>query len=125
MAIPTWPPTLPTYPQKNFTENIGINLLRTPMDSGPAKMRWRSSRPQQLNVQYLLTTQQVETLETFLVTTLRGVLRFNYPHPRLSSGTTYVYKEVRVVPQQNGDLMTLQYAAPGYYTVSLQLEVLP
>jgi hypothetical protein len=125
MSIPQWPPSLPQYPEKSFSENIGVNLLRTPMDMGPAKMRWRSSRPQMLNVQYTLTKTQVENLETFLVTILRGVLRFNFPHPRLSSGTTYVYREVRVVPQQNGDLMTLQYLAPDYYRVNLQLEVLP
>jgi hypothetical protein len=125
MSIPTWPGSLPQYPERNFSENIGVNILRTPMDMGPAKMRRRSSRPQILNVQYTLTKTQLEALETFLLDVLQGIFRFNFPHPRLSSGTTYVYREVRVVPQQGGDLVTLQYLAPDYYRANLQLEVLP
>jgi hypothetical protein len=125
MPIPQWPSGLPQYPERSFSESIGVNILRTPMDQGPAKVRYRSTKPQTLNVQYTLTKAQVDTLETFLVSTIKGVLRFSFPHPRLSSGTTYVMKEVRVVPQQSGDLVSLQYLAPDYYRASLQLEVLP
>jgi len=125
MPVPVWPPSLPQYPERNYSETLGVNVIRTPMDSGPAKVRYRSNRPQTLNVQYTLSKTQVDTLETFLLTTIKGVLRFSYPHPRLSSGTTYVMREVRVVPQQDGQLFTLQYVAPDYYKIGLQLEILP
>lgn len=115
-----WPPTLPQYPEKGYQESIGALILRTPMDAGPAKQRFRARRPDTLSVQYLLTTTQVATLRTFFVETIDGVLRFNYTHPRTSTSV-----EVRVIPQGSGELFQLQYVAPGYYRVNFQLEVLP
>lgn len=125
MANISWPLTLPQYPERSYSETQGHNILRTPMDQGPAKQRFRSLRPQQLSVQYMLSKAQLATLETFVLDTLQGVYRFNFPHPRLSSGTSYVFKEVRVVPQGSGDFFTAQYIGADYYRVNLQLEVLP
>lgn len=116
---------LPSYPEKTFTESRGVNILRTPTDMGPGKQRKRGNRANIMQVQYMLTKTQVDTLDTFLNTTLGGVNRFNFPHPRLSSGTTLVLTEVRVVPQSNGELFNIQYLAPDYYKVSLTLEILP
>lgn len=114
-----WPPSLPS-PQKGFTESIGALVIRTPMDSGPAKMRKIGKRPQQLNVSFMLTTEQVATLEDFVLNTLQATARFGFTHPR-----TGVVEEVRIVPQGEGALYNVTYVAPGYYTVTLQLEVLP
>jgi hypothetical protein len=125
MAITSWPQSLPQYPERSYQETQGHNIIRTPMDQGPAKQRFRSLRPQQLSVQYMLSKAQVATLETFVLETLQGVYRFNFPHPRLSTGTNYVLKEVRVIPQSNGDLFSLQHIGADYYRVNLQLEVLP
>ena len=120
MANISWPVGLPTKPEKTFSENIGLNIIRTPMDQGPAKVRYRSNRPQILNVEYVLTVAQVATLETFMYTTTKGVKRFNFLHPRTNQTV-----EVRVVSQQSGDLFTAKYLTPNYYRVSLQLEILP
>lgn len=115
-----WPTSLPQSPQKGYSESGGVLVIRTPTDSGPAKQRKRGNKPQILNVQFIMSTAQVTTLETFIKTTLGGVTRFGFPHPRL--GTV---SEVRVVPQGEGDLYNLSYVAPGYYNVQLQLEILP
>jgi len=115
-----WPSTLPQVPQKGYTETGGVLVVRTPTDSGPAKMRKRGNRPQTLNVQFLMTTAQVSLLETFVKTTIQGTVRFGFPHPRLG-----VVSEVRIVPQGEGEYYTLSYVAPGYYSVNLALEVLP
>lgn len=115
-----WPLTLPQSPQKGYTETGGVLVVRTPTDSGPAKMRKRGNRPQTLNVQFLMTTAQVALLETFVKTTIQGTTRFGFPHPWLG-----VVSEVRIVPQGEGEYYTLSYAAPGYYNVQLTLEVLP
>jgi hypothetical protein len=120
MAIQTWPTTLPQVPQRGYTEVLGTNILRTNMDAGPAKMRFRGKRPDMLSVQFLMTTAQVSTLENFVQNTIFGVRRFNFTHPRKASSV-----EVRIVPQQDGALFNISYTAPGYYTVSLQFEVLP
>lgn len=120
MAVPSWPATLPQVPQKGFTESGGVLIVRTPTDMGPAKMRRRGSKPQILNLSFLMTTSQVSTLETFVGSTIKGVGRFTFTHPR-----TGVIKEMRMIPQGEGDLYNLSYIAPGYYTVTSQFEVLP
>lgn len=115
-----WPPALPQTVQKGYSETGGVLVIRTPQDSGPAKMRFRGQKPQILQVSFLMTTAQVDTLDTFIKTTIKGTARFGFPHPR-----TATMVEVRIVPQGEGDFYTMTYQAPGYYLVNLQLEVLP
>jgi hypothetical protein len=119
----TWPTSLPQIPQKGYTETGGANILSTTMDSGPAKRRYRGKRPQTLAVNFLMTTAQITTLETFVLgpSAIRAVSRFGFPHPR-----TRAVVEVRLVPGGNeGTLYNVSYTAPGYYTVNMNLEVLP
>lgn len=120
MANINWPGTLPQSPQKDFTENIGVNIIRSQMDAGPAKQRLRSRRPTTMNLSFIMTTSQTQTLESFIQNTLLGVKRFNFTHPRL--GTTV---ECRLVPQGEGQFFSLQYRAPGYWQTNLQFEILP
>jgi hypothetical protein len=115
----TWPGGLPASPLTDYTEEKNLNVLITPMDAGPAKMRRRSLMPDTLRVSYVLTAAQVSTLETFVFTTLSGIARFNYTHPR-----TGVSEEVRIVPQ--GEAMyTISYESKDLYRVNLTLQVLP
>jgi hypothetical protein len=115
-----WPVSLPQSPQKGFVETGGVLILRTPMDSGPAKQRRRGQRPQGLQVTFIMTTAQTQTLETFVRNTIQGTARFGFTHPRLNT-----IVETRIVPQADSQLYSLTYLAPGYWTVSLQLEILP
>lgn len=122
MTIPSWPTTnnFPQVPQKGFTESIGINIIRSQTDSGPAKQRVRSRRPSTMQLSFIMTTQQTQTLETFVTDTIRGTKRFTFPHPRL-----YTPVEVRIIPQQDGEFFKLQYLAPGYWQTQLNFEILP
>jgi hypothetical protein len=120
MAIYVWPLSLPQSPQKGFTESIGVNIIRTPTDQGPAKTRKRSLRASPLSVNFLMTTAQTEVLETFCLNTLQATARFDFTHPR-----TFQTVEVRIVPSQDGELYKLTYTAPGYWTVNINLEILP
>jgi hypothetical protein len=122
MAVINWPTSgnFPQVPQKGFQETGGINILRSPMDKGPAKQRLRGSKPNTMQLSFIMTTQQTQTLETFIKTTIRGTKRFNFPHPRLGTQV-----ECRLVPQQDGEFYTLQYLAPGYWQTSLTFEILP
>ena len=115
-----WPVGLPQSPQKGFTESIGALIIRTPMDAGPAKQRYRGRRSNELQVSFVMTTAQVSTLENWIVNTLRGTARFGFPHPRTSTVV-----ETRIVPQGDGELFKTAYLAPGYWSVSLKLEILP
>jgi hypothetical protein len=115
-----WPASLPQSPQKGFVETGGVIILRTPTDSGPAKQRRRGQRPQGLQVTFIMTTAQTITLEAFVKNTLQGTARFGFTHPRLNT-----IVETRIIPQGDGQMYTFTYLAPGYWTVSLQLEILP
>ena len=131
MAVLPWPATLPQVPQKGFTESIGINVIRSATDAGPAKQRRRSSRPNEMNLNFLMTTEQTKTLEAFiknlptavlpLIPGISGTNRFTFPHPRIL-GTTI---EVRIIPGSGGEYFNLQYMAPGYWSTSLKFEVMP
>jgi hypothetical protein len=92
------------------------------MDAGPAKRRYRGKHAQTMQLTFVMTDTEVSTLETFVLgpNAIKGVARFGFKHPR-----TGLMKEVRMVPQGEGTLYTLNYLAPGYWTVSLQLEILP
>jgi hypothetical protein len=122
MAVISWPTAndFPQSPQKGFSESIGLNVIRSPMDAGPAKQRRRSQRPSTMGVSFILTTAQTQTLENFVFNELEGVRRFNFLHPRLNTTV-----EVRIIPQSEGELFSLQYMAPGYWQASLKLEILP
>lgn len=117
-----WPPALPQVPQKGYTETGGANILSTSMDAGPAKRRYRGKKAQVLNVSFLMTTSELAVLETFVLgpSAIRGVTRFGFPHPR-----TGAVVEVRILPEGEGNLFNTSYTAPGYFTVTLTLEVLP
>lgn len=119
-AAYTWPLGLPQVPQKGFTETGGALIMRTSMDAGIAKQRRRGYSPSQLNLTFILTSAQVTTLENFVDNTIRGVARFYFPHPRTSQ-----QEEVRIIPQGEGTLYNLAYLAPGYWTLTIQFEVLP
>jgi hypothetical protein len=117
-----WPSSLPQVPQKGFSETGNANILSTSMDAGPAKRRYRGRQAQTMQLTFIMTNTQVSTLETFVLgpSAIKGVARFGFKHPR-----TGVMVETRLVPQSGGTLYNLTYLAPGYWTVSLQLEILP
>ncbi len=119
MAVVSWPVGLPQVPQKGFTESIGISVVRSQTDTGPAKQRVRAKRPSELNLNFFLTASQTETLETFVKDTIKGVSRFQFTHPR-----TQATVNVRIIPQ-SGEFYQLQYLGPGYYNASMKFEVLP
>ena len=126
MALLLWPTTLPQVPQKGFTESIGINVLRSQTDAGPAKQRRRASRPNEMNLSILMTTAHtqeafIKNLPTAVPPGISGTNRFIFPHPRIL-GTNI---EVRIVPGSGGEFFNLQYVAPGYWSTSLKFEVMP
>lgn len=119
-AAYTWPNTLPQVPQRGYSEQGGVNLVRSQTDTGPAKQRRRAASANKLSVSFLMTTAQVATFEDFVLNSLKGVSRFYFTHPRLLT-----QQEVRIVPSGSGDEYTVDYHAPGYWMVKLTLEILP
>ncbi len=122
MATPVnWPPTLPPYPfAQRYSERHGVLVTRTPMDAGPAKLRRVGASPEVLALSFEMTTAQVNTLEAFVKTTIKGVGRFNFTHPRSKAS-----RECRLVPGGSGDMYTVAYMAANRWRVDLEIEVLP
>lgn len=122
MPIPAWPTNnnFPQVPQKGFTESVGLNVVRSATDSGPAKMRRRGLAVSTMDLSFILTTAQTIELENFVNNTIKGVKRFSFPHPR-----TYTTVEARIVPSGEGEFFKLQYLAPGYWQTSMKFEILP
>ena len=117
-----WPVSLPQSPRPDgYSETCGPNIIRTPMDAGPAKMRRRSRVPDQIPCVFPMTKAQVLTFQTFIDDTLRGTARFGIQHPR-KKGTVV---ECRVVPDSNGRPYSISYIAPNLWNVTLTLEVMP
>lgn len=116
-----WPVTLPQKPlAPGYGETIGLNVLSSPMDAGPAKRRRLSARPDTMNLTWHMTGAQVEALRTFVVSTIKGAARFGFPHPR--TGATV---EARIVPQQDGKFFDVGKVRPALWSVSMDFEILP
>lgn len=128
MAVLSWPTDLPQSPQKGFTESVGISVIRSQTDAGPAKQRRRARRPNEMSLTFLMTTAQTQKLDAFIKNLptdpntpgISGTNRFTFTHPRL-----YTPVEVRIVPGGSGEFFNLQYVAPGYWSTSLKFEVMP
>ena len=116
-----WPLSLPQSPQDSFSESGGgINVIRTAPDQGPAKQRRRGLTTREMSVSFLMTDAQVSALDVFIHDTIYGVARFGFPHPR-----THVVEEVRIVPQQGGEIYSCAYVTNDRWNVSMKLEILP
>lgn len=124
MTIPVWPTTLPQTPQKGYTESGGPNIIRSNMDAGPAKQRFRGKSVKKLNLSFIMTTAQVDTFETFVNDTLSGVKRFTFKNPRYAGQQNPPTIEVRILPQGDKSY-DIEYLTPGYWRVSTQFEILP
>lgn len=117
----TFPASLPQYPlMAGYTENIGVNIIRTPMELGPAKQRRRGSKPTTMSINYVFTDAQLTTFNTFVLDTIKGVARFNYTHPRTGAAI-----EVRLVPSSDGSLFSCSKEGDDVWSVAFEIEVLP
>jgi hypothetical protein len=121
MASYTWPSALPTsVDSQAYSEVSGALVLVSPMDAGPAKMRYRGQKPRQFTVDMIMDDSQIATLEAFINTTLRGTARFDFPHPR-----TQTIIEARFIPSSDGKYFGISYFAPYLYRISFSLEQMP
>ena len=114
----TWPATVPTdVLQGSYSESPPDNLLRSSMDTGPDKVRRRSTAgPRPISWTILMTTTELGYFETFYVTTLvGGSLTFNFTMPRTGSSG-----ELRFTSPP-------QYLPVGgvYWEVRMQVEEMP
>jgi len=81
-----WPEGLPGPGIESFRDEPTSNVVRFAPDVGPRKVRRRmTGRVRRCAFDMLLTTAQLDALETFFYETLAEALTFNWTHPRLGS----------------------------------------
>lgn len=119
MPNPTWPGALPVA-WGNDAERIrdDSNVLRTSMESGPPKMRRRStadfiSTP----FSFLVTTAEKEILDAFYLTTLSKVLPFDWTDFSVAALPTRAFRFVKAPRYKHLD--------GNLWTASIELEQLP
>jgi hypothetical protein len=114
-----WPITLTTrILLEGYSENWAENVIRSPMDIGPAKVRRRTTAaPYLMTMVQHYTTAHVATFSTFFNTTLAsGALSFTITHPRTGGSVEARYTAPpRITPLAG---------ASGYYRVEHPLEIL-
>ena len=115
-----WPATLPQYLEGSggYNEAPANGMLRTSMDSGPAKRRSRFTKiPVYITgVLAPLTSAQVDILQAFYTTTcLNGTLTFTWVHPRTGNAATFAWMDASPpITMWNG---------PAVFQAALKLEV--
>lgn len=117
MSVPTWPETLPEQLlQDSYEENAPNVLIKSNMETGPAKMRRRvTSGVRSVRGHQIMTLEQLNIFKTFFNTTLYGgALRFSWADP---TGNEAV--EMRFVDAP------AWAAQEGFFRVEMNLEILP
>lgn len=106
--MPTWPNSLPPFPEADaFQEQDVSQVLRSEMDTGPAKVRRRfTGRVSNFPVRWTLDGVQVSALETFFYDTLGGgSLTFTAKHPRTGANVTLRFLEPYTVTPSSHQLL--------------------
>jgi hypothetical protein len=116
--VATWPATLPTETERDFTEKPPNLLARTEMDAGPARVRRRySAGVTEFEVSYVFSPDQMTIWESFYQYDIAdGALSFTYPHPRLWGNN--ITARLMEPPQY-------KHLGGGYFEVTLKVEKLP
>lgn len=121
--MPQWPLTLPQQPVLNSTQfgSPVDAIVRTKMDSGPAKTRPRTTaavRPLSMTFRPL-TGAQVEIFENFHETDIKmGSLSFTFPHPRTDALVNVRFAGIN-------EQYSINEIGRDRYALNVQLELLP
>lgn len=119
--MPSWPGTLPDFVlTQGYQEGFATGgLLRTEMETGPAKRRNRfTASPRNLDVTLTLTSAQVDAFDSFYETDLAGgAASFDYTHPRTGAAITAAFRKE---PQP-----VTPHSTSGNYLLRMELEILP
>lgn len=115
MPNPLWPSTLPN-PEWGLTKEPTDNSIRSQVEAGVAKMRRRYTKPAEtINATVMLTDAQMPTLDTFVKTTLKDVLPFDWTD--FVAGGTVTYRFLKRPTYKRVSYNNVQ--------ATLQLEQLP
>jgi hypothetical protein len=116
--MPDWPSTLPSAPlAEKYRETPPDTALRTQMETGPAKLRQRTTAGVRLfQMEYLVDAAQMASLDAFYRDDLMGgILAFDFPHPRGGGTLSCRFRAPPAFAAANGE----------YFRAAVALEALP
>lgn len=117
MSVPNWPATLPNMELSGFALTGPANVLRTPMDAGPAKQRRRfTSGPRPVTGRVTLDSVQIDEFTDFYRNSLLdGALRFSWTDPLTGDPAEFRFTAPYEATKRGARL----------FTVVLPLEIMP
>ena len=121
MTVPTWPVTLPqVFDRQGFVMATGDGRLLSKTDTGPGKMRRRSTAmPTPVQGGMTITMVQKDTLIAFVRDDLAGgTLPFNFPEPTGGAGTVLMRYAEEGLPQY-------QYLGGPLWRAMQKMEIMP
>ena len=119
-----WPTSLPQKPnQSSYTHEVPCEVIRTSMETGPDKIRYRGGHmPEIITATYLVTTEQKSYMRDFLHDTLKcGAIYFDWPVPDTNS-LNYVLARVK---SDGTKLCTFTPVGPTHWNAMIKLEIWP
>lgn len=121
--MPFWPLAIPQAPQRDgWSDTAPDQLLRSDMESGPAKVRRRgTAKPHVAQATYVMDDAEAAIFEEFALETLAGgALAFDWWHPVLAR-----YVRARLVPSGDGLFSRSYWNGTYAWQYSLTLEYWP
>ena len=118
MAVDNWPSTLPDrFQSSSYGVSMADGRIRSEMDSGPAKVRRRSSAmPAPLSGVMYVRPAQIATIRAFVKNNLLGgSLAFRFPDPLTRELLLVRFVELPSWSCVSGDI----------YSDNMNLEILP
>ena len=118
-----WPTAIPQAPQRDgWSDSAPDNLLRSDMESGPAKVRRRgNAKPYVAQATYVMNDEEAAIFEAFALQTLAGgALAFDWWHPVLRR-----YVRARLVPAGEGLFSRSYWNGTYAWQYSLTIEYWP
>lgn len=116
-----WPSNLPqqAYTDSGPSYAGQSNVIRTDMNTGPAKMRRRfTAISADVTVQLEMSEAEIAILENFVKNTLGEVGQFNWVNVYNGSAAVYRFKE-------GWSSVKLKWFGNDIWTVSMDLEQMP
>lgn len=112
--MPSWPSSLPVPTDQSMQYAPLVDPVQTTqMETGAPKRRRRFTNvPLAFTATLILTSAQVDTLDTFIVTTLQDVDSFDWKDFRDGSAATYVFTKRPVYSM----------LAQGLWSASIELQ---
>ena len=114
----TWPITLPVSPLLDgFTETAEEIIIRSKMDSGPDKVRARTTAGvRTFSMAFIMTKNETAVFDAFYLNDLNGgAIAFDFTHPRTGETLSMRVTKPPVYTPQNSK----------YFRIKLEAEALP